>query len=101
MGAPIVLFPPNDLLGLGITEGIEDGLSVHVATGWGVWAAGTANRMPALADTVPRCIECVTIIADDDPAGRRGATELVARLRARGFEAILKFLRSEATCGRD
>jgi hypothetical protein len=28
-GSPIVLAPPNDLLGLAITEGIETGLSVH------------------------------------------------------------------------
>jgi hypothetical protein len=26
-GTPIVLAPPNDLLGLAVTEGIEDGLS--------------------------------------------------------------------------
>ena len=38
MGVPIVISPPNDLLGLAITEGIEDGLSVYQATdsvcGW-------------------------------------------------------------------
>ena len=33
LGSPIVLAPPNDGLGLAITEGIEDGLSIHVATG--------------------------------------------------------------------
>src|SRR5262249_38958013 len=32
-GSPIVLAPPTDMLGLAITEGIEDGLSVHEATG--------------------------------------------------------------------
>ena len=35
-GSPIVLAPPNDLLGLAITEGIEDALSVYAATGLGV-----------------------------------------------------------------
>jgi hypothetical protein len=42
-GAPIVLAPPNDLLGLVITEGIEDGLSAHMATGLGSWVAGSAS----------------------------------------------------------
>lgn len=34
-GAPIVLAPLNDLLGLIVTEGIEDALSAHQATGLG------------------------------------------------------------------
>ncbi len=94
LGAPIVLAPPNDGLGLAITEGLEDALSVHEATGLGGWASGGAGRMPALADAVPVYIECVTVIGDDDDAGRRHARELAARLRARGFETILKFLRA-------
>jgi hypothetical protein len=98
MGWPIALFPPNDLMGLAIAEGIEDGLSIHAATGLGVWAAGAANRMPALADAVPR-FAVVTIVGDDDPAGRRGARELALRLKARGVEVALKFL--EAAHGQD
>ena len=38
VGKPIVLAPPNDLLGLAITEGIEDALSAHEATGLGALA---------------------------------------------------------------
>ena len=34
-GLPIVVAPVNDSLGLAITEGIEDALSVHEATGFG------------------------------------------------------------------
>ena len=34
-GFPIVVAPPNDLLGLAITEGIEDALAIHEATGLG------------------------------------------------------------------
>jgi phage/plasmid primase-like uncharacterized protein len=79
-GLPIVLAPPNDLLGLAITEGIEDALSVHEATGLGVWAAGGAQFMPALAEAVPSYIEAVTIYADADATGRRAACELVAAL---------------------
>jgi hypothetical protein len=86
-GEPLVLAPPNDSLGLAITEGIEDALSVHAATGLGVWAAGSASQMPALADVVPGYIDAVTIFADDDDAGWRGAAELARRLRLRGIEA--------------
>src|SRR5262249_42581961 len=52
-GWPIVLAPPNDSGGLAIVEGIEDGLSVLAVTGLGVWAAGSASRLPALAERVP------------------------------------------------
>lgn len=88
-GAPIVVAAPTDLLGLAIGEGIEDALSVHEATGLGVWAAGAASFLPALADAVPTFIESVTIIVDDDPAGRRNADELAKRLDIRGVEVRL------------
>ena len=79
-GKPIVLAPPNDLLGLAITEGIEDGLSVYEATGLGVWVAGAAGFMPALAEAVPNYIECISIFAHPDPAGQRGAHDLARKL---------------------
>lgn len=65
-GFPIVLAPPNDLLAIAITEGIEDALSVHEATGLGAWAAGAAGRTPTLANAVPGFIDFVTIVADRD-----------------------------------
>jgi Toprim domain len=86
-GSPIVLASPNDLLGLAVTEGVEDGLSIYGSTGLGVWAAGAGSRMPALSAVVPAYIESVLISADDDPTGRRGAFELVGRLGARGIQA--------------
>jgi hypothetical protein len=88
-GSPIVLAPPNDLLGLNIAEGIEDTLSAHEATGLGAWAAGCASRLPALAVAVPCYVDCVTVLADDDKDGRHHATELVERIRSRGTEARL------------
>jgi hypothetical protein len=45
LASPIVLAPPNDLLGSSITEGIEDALTMHEATGLGTWAAGSAARL--------------------------------------------------------
>jgi hypothetical protein len=85
-GSPIVLAPPNDLLGIAITEGIEDALSVHQATGLGAWAAGCASRMPALAPHIPTYIECVTILVDDDLEGRRHAETLARAAAACGIE---------------
>ena len=90
--SPIVLAPPNDTLGLAITEGIEDALSLHAATGLGAWAAGSASRFRALADAIPEWIDCVTIAADADPAGRKGATALAAALRERGFRVEIREL---------
>jgi hypothetical protein len=95
VGTPIVLAPPNEQLGLAITEGMEDGLSIFRATNLGVWVAGSAGRMPGLADTIPGYVECVSIFAHRDPAGERGAHELAARLVNRGVETLVKFL--EAT----
>jgi len=85
IGYPIVLAPPNDLLGLAIAEGT---LSVHDDTGLGAWAAGSASRLPALANTVPRYIEAITITVDDDETGRRNADELGERLLAGGVREV-------------
>lgn len=93
-GTPIVLAPMNDLLGLAITEGIEDGLSVHQATGLGAWAAGSAPFLPKLVAAIEQLSappDCVTIFVDDDDAGRRHAHELAAALAALGrFEIRLR-----------
>jgi hypothetical protein len=88
-GMPLVLAPMNDLMGLAITEGIEDALSVHQATGLGAWAAGSAPFMPKLIAAIEDLAtaheedaspDCITIFADDDPAGRRNARALAAAL---------------------
>ena len=94
-GSPIVIAPPNDLLGLAICEGIEDALSIHEATSLGAWAAGSAGRLPALAPVVPNCIDCVTIIADADDAGAENAGKLTAELRQRGLAVELKTLAND------
>jgi putative DNA primase/helicase len=82
-GLPLVVAPLNDLLGLAITEGIEEALSVHQSTGLGAWAAGSAPFLPALADAVPLYTSCITIVADRDPNGQRYASELGRRLGER------------------
>ena len=85
LGTPIVLAPINDNMGLAITEGIEDALSVHVATGLGAWAAGSADHMPALAYAVPDYVDLVTIVADGNETGQRNAHRLAERLLRRGI----------------
>jgi len=84
-GWPIIVAPLNDGLGLALTEGAEDALSIHAATGLGAWCSGGASRLPALADAVPTYCNCITVVIDDDPDGRRHSSELVARLKARSF----------------
>jgi hypothetical protein len=98
LGAPIVLAPPNDLLGLTICEGVEDALSTHEATGIGAWASGGATFLPALADAVPEYTDTITIFGDDDVTGRRCALQLAVRLLERGFHkdsVTVKFLRQK------
>jgi hypothetical protein len=92
LGKPIVLAPANDLLGLAITEGIEDALTAHQATGLGAWAAGSASFMPALAATVPDYIEAVTIFAHSDRTGAENARKLAELLRKRRIEVTVEGL---------
>jgi hypothetical protein len=89
LGSPIVLAPPNDLLGLSITEGIENGLSMFAATGLGVWVAGAASRMPPLAKAIPGYIDCVTVCADGDETGLLNANQLLEGIKARGLHGDL------------
>ena len=89
IAVPIVLAPSNDGLALDIAEGIEDALNAHQATGHGSWAAGGATRLPGLADFIPGYIESVTILVDDNEAGRRNSNELARRAHARGFEVLM------------
>jgi hypothetical protein len=88
-GHPFVLAPPNDGLGLVITEGIEDALSLHLATGLGAWAAGSAGHMVKLGSIVPDYIECVTLAEDANETGRRACARLAEQLAGRGIEVRL------------
>jgi len=84
LGSPIVVAPMGDNVGLAITEGLEDALSIAEATGLGAWAAGGGSRLEALADTVPLCTDWVSIFEDDDRAGHDGVNALVVNLLKRG-----------------
>jgi hypothetical protein len=89
-GLPLAVSAVTDLLGLAITEGLEDALSVYEATGLGAWAAGGADLMPKLAAVVPPYVEAVTISADPDTNGQRGTNGLARNLAERGIEVFIQ-----------
>jgi hypothetical protein len=86
---PIVLAPVGDRLALTIAEGIEDALTDHDLTGRGAWAAASAGRMPGLADLVPSYVESVTVLVDDNEAGRVGSAGLADALDRRGIGVLM------------
>ena len=75
----VVRLSPDEAIsfGLGITEGIEDGLAV-LLSGWSpVWAATSAGaiaRLPVLCG-----VETLTIFADADDPGLQAAQACGAR----------------------
>lgn len=92
-GMPMVLAPMNDLMGLMISEGVEDALSVHQATGLGAWASGGWPFLPKLITAIETTSpDCITIYADADPAGQRGACELADILVARKIDVLVNGL---------
>jgi phage/plasmid primase-like uncharacterized protein len=95
-GHPIVLASANDGLGLVIAEGIEDALSLHEATGLGVWAAGSATHLAKLAPAVPGYVAWITLAEDDDDAGRKAVQHLAHALVERGFPVSVMSLAGAA-----
>jgi hypothetical protein len=71
-------------LGLGLAEGVEDGLAV-LASGWRpVWAATSAGaiaKFPVIGG-----IDCLTVFGDADVAGNNAATECAGRWIEHGRE---------------
>jgi hypothetical protein len=94
-GWPIVLSAPTDGLALIVSEGIESGLSGFEATGLCAWVAGSASRLPALAENLPVWVESVTIFAEDDIDGRRHAAALADAVRARSVDVCFCVFRRE------
>jgi hypothetical protein len=80
---------PDDsvTMGLGLTEGVEDGLAV-LLSGWNpVWAATSAGaiaRFPVLPG-----IDSLTLFADSDAAGLKAAEACKDRWRAAGREVVI------------
>ena len=83
----VVKLTPDDEVtkGLGIVEGIENGLAI-LKMGWApVWAALSANGIKDFL--VLEGIECLTIFADNDKVGLESARQCARRWTAAGKEA--------------
>ena len=85
----VIRISPDDevTMGLGITEGVEDGLAV-LLSGWSpVWAATSAGalaKFPILSG-----IEALTVFADSDAAGTKSAETCRDRWLAAGREVVI------------
>jgi putative DNA primase/helicase len=90
LGFPVALTPIGDGLGLLITEGIENALSLGSSLGLGAWAACSHTRMPALAENVPAYVDAVTVVADPEVAARASASTPAQKLERRGSLVSLK-----------
>jgi hypothetical protein len=87
----IRLSPDEDvMMGIGITEGVEDGLAVLLSLPWApVWAATSAigiEKFPVISG-----IECLTVHADLGDVGKRAALTCLGRWKAAGKEAVISF----------
>ena len=85
----VVRLSPNDVVtvGLGLTEGIEDGLAVLLSgwrPAWAATSAGAVARFPVLSG-----IEALTVFADADTPGMKAAIACVARWRENGRSAVI------------
>jgi hypothetical protein len=82
-GSPIVVAPAKGP-DLAITETIEEAcaLAASEGAGLGVWAAGCAELMPALAPAVPANVESVSIFSRPDRVSARCAGELEDSLKS-------------------
>lgn len=86
-GSVLKLTPDEDVLvGLGLSEGIEDGLAV-LNSGWSpVWVALSAASMTSFP--VLNGIESLTLFADNDAPGRKAADACRTRWHNAGREAV-------------
>jgi putative DNA primase/helicase len=86
-GGVIRLSPDDQVeMSLGLTEGIETGLTVIGSGWWPVWAAVDAGNLGKLPVLPPLAL---TIFADHDQAGLKAAEALVQRWRAAGLSAVV------------
>ena len=82
-----MLSPYEDVtLGLGVTEGVETGVSVlqtHWAPIWAMTGAGNLAGIPVLAG-----VEALTIFADQDEPGLAAAETAAQRWRQAARDAV-------------
>lgn len=89
----IIRLSPDEVVqtGVGLAEGIENGLTI-LSTGWSpVWAAGSAGSMADFP--VLKGLESLTLFADTGEAGEKAAKQCAARWASQGREVTVKFPR--------
>ena len=88
-GAAIKLKPDTEVtMGLHITEGVEDGLTLlgyEIRPVWALGSAGSIAKFPALPG-----IESLTVWADADKAGTDAAQTVAQRWAAAGLEVLIR-----------
>ncbi|MHB1926913.1 MAG: toprim domain-containing protein [Leptospirillum sp.] len=84
-GSAIRLGLPTNEGRLGISEGIESGLSAAILERMPVWCGLSAHGMETIE--LPEDATRITIFSDRDPAGLRAAANAVLRFRAEGRQA--------------
>lgn len=86
-GTAVRLFQPGKTLGL--AEGIETALAVHLATGIPMWATTSAGLLEVVE--IPEHVESVLIWADLDKsnAGQHAASKLADRMARLGKNAVV------------
>jgi putative DNA primase/helicase len=84
----IRLSPDEDVThGLGVSEGVEDGVAVLLSPWAPVWVATSAigiEKFPVIPG-----IECLTVHADLGDVGTRSALACLTRWKAAGKEAVI------------
>jgi hypothetical protein len=85
----VIRLSPDDLVtqGLGIVEGVEDGLAVLLSDWRPVWAATSAGAIAKFPILIG--IDSLTIFADEGRAGMGAAGTCAARWRDAGAEVFI------------
>lgn len=87
IGAAIRLFAPGPVLG--VAEGIETALAVHLRTGMPVWSAVSANLLERLEPPAKTSLVVVWADRDRSGAGQAAAMRLRQRLLPRGISVAV------------
>jgi putative DNA primase/helicase len=87
VGGAIRLFDPGPVLG--VAEGIETALAVHLRTGMPVWSAVSANLVERLEPPAQTSLVVVWADRDRSGAGQAAATTLRQRLLRRGISVAV------------
>jgi putative DNA primase/helicase len=87
IGGAIRLFDPGSVLG--VAEGIETALAVHLRTGMPVWSAVSANLLERLEPPAQTSLVVVWADRDRSGAGQGAAVRLRERLLRRGISVAV------------